>query len=118
MRIAAIAALAVLVFAGAADAQLVTGAPVRAYFTATSCPTGWTAGETRPAQPVRYLIVDVVASGRRVYVDQAGLDLAYTVAAVLDSAARDAAVTSGAIKLIPGQAAAVRCLWRPIGGTP
>ena len=49
-----------------------------------------------------------MADGRTVYVSQAGLDAAFTVSGTLNATARDAAIASDAITMIPGQSAAIQ----------
>lgn len=116
MRAAALS-LALALSHPAAAGQLAHAGSVEVWFSLTACPASWVAaGETRPAEADLYRLEAVAGAGRRIYFDESALAASYTVAGVLDTAARDAAIADGTVELIPGRAATILCLWRPTGG--
>lgn len=121
MRIlrAAALSLALALVAHPAAGQVAHVGSVEVWFALTACPVLWVAaGETRPAEADLYRLAPVAGAGRRIYVDQAALDRAFTVAGTLDVASRAAAIADGSVVLVPGQAATILCEWRPAGGSP
>ena len=119
MRIAILIVVLFLAAAEAAQAQLVRDPVVRVFLRAASCPANWTAtGRARAAQPPLFKVAAPEVPGLAIVTTQAGLDRAYTVSGTLNTTARDAAITAGSVTLRPGEAAAIECEWRPVGGTP
>ena len=114
------AVIVLLAVAVPAGAQIIYDAPA-AWFTGATCPANWatlTPTETRPAQPDHYRVRRPTGGAPMTWT-RAAVEIAWTVDGTLDTAALDAALVSGAVvALQPGRAAEIRCVWRPLGGTP
>ena len=118
MRIPILTTVLFLAAAVPAAAQLVND-PVRVFLRTASCPANWDAtGLTRPAQPPLYVVSAPEVPGLPIVTTQAGLDRAFTLSGALNTTARDLAITTGSVTLLPGEAAAIECEWRPLSGQP